>query len=302
MAGRLHSLDVVFTTLNEEINLPHTLPAALEVADRVVVVDSGSTDDTKGVVEASGAEFVHQDWLGYAAQKNWAIDELGLTGDWTLIVDADEKIMPDLAAFLGELRSRPIDEVPESAFQINRYFIFLTKQIRHCGYYPSWNIRLFKRGRARYEQRDVHEHMVVDGATGYAPGHLEHYDRRGLTYWNFKHNQYAVAEAIEAYRVMQHASRAENKEARLFGDHAQRVRWIKTRLYPSLPGKSFARFLYAYVLRLGFMDGLVGVRFCLFLAAYELMIDLNLRELRLGVHPRQAEVEATSVPEREAAS
>ncbi|MEO0586664.1 MAG: glycosyltransferase family 2 protein [Planctomycetota bacterium] len=291
MSGRVSKLDVVFTTLNEEINLPHTLPAALAIADRVVVVDSGSTDGTKAVVEASGAEFVHQDWLGYSGQKNWAIDEMGLTGDWTLIVDADEKIMPDLAAFLEDLLSKPVDEVADAAYQINRYFIFLGKRIHRCGYYPSWNIRLFKRGKARYEQRDVHEHMVVDGTTGYAPGHLEHYDRRGLTYWNYKHNQYAVAEAIEAFRVMRQMSQAENDQARLFGDHAQRVRWIKTKVYPAMPGKTFARFIYAYVLRLGFLDGLVGVRFCMFLAAYELMIDLNLRELRLGVHPEQARAE-----------
>lgn len=286
-------IDVLIVTLNEEANLPYSLAALKGWTKRIHVVDSGSTDKTKQIAEEYGAVFTHNDWLGYGGQKNWALDNLEWESDWVLIVDADEIVQPDLRQDLIAIASRPTDAVPESAFYINRYFLFLGKRIRRCGYYPSWNIRFMKLGKARYEARDVHEQMVVDGPTAYTNGNLEHWDRRGLTYWNHKHNEYAVLEAIEIYKVIKGRSNTSVKP-KLWGPHDQRVRWIKHYLYRHLPFKWFCRFVYAYILNLGILDGLTGLRFCLFLSSYELMIALNLEELKKGVHPLQAEVDGES--------
>jgi hypothetical protein len=164
---------------------------------------------------------------------------------------------------------------------VNRFLIFLGKRIRHCGYYPSWNLRFFKRGRARYEERQVHEHMIVDGPVGYLRGHMEHNDRRGLEAYTAKHNRYSTLEAAEILRQSAAgANGAGALEARLFGDPLQRRRWIKRHVHPRLPARWLFRFIYMYVLRLGFLDGPTGLRFCLFISAYELLVSLKVIELR----------------------
>lgn len=275
------SITVLMITKNEEKNLPHSIGSVIGWASRVCVIDSGSTDKTVEIAKSLGAEVAHQDWLGYAKQKNWALDHLNITTDWCLFLDADEAVMDDLKAELLDIASKPTESAEHDGYYINRYFIFLGKRIRHCGYYPSWNLRLFKTGKARYEERDVHEHMVVDGTTGYLKGHLEHDDRRGLEVYMDKHNKYSTLEAREIYRLKQQAS-GEQIDAKLFGaGPLSRRRWIKHNLYPKLPAKWLARFVFSYVLQRGFLDGLAGLRFCLFLTAYELLIDLKLKEIEL---------------------
>jgi len=273
-------VEVMIPTLDEEMNLPYALDSVVGWARRVFVLDSGSTDGTRDIAEARGAEVVDRPWLGYARQKNWGLDHLPWTSDWILILDADEVILPELRDEMLAIADRPVDEVREAGFRINRYFIFMHRRIRHCGYYPSWNLRFFKRGRARYEEREVHEHMLVDGPVGSLDGHMEHHDRRGLEHYMAKHNRYSTLEAREIVRVQRRLGDATSGlDARLLGDPLQRRRWIKHVVYPRLPFKWLCRFLFMYVLRLGILDGTTGYRFCMFMAGYEHLIDLKIREL-----------------------
>jgi glycosyltransferase involved in cell wall biosynthesis len=281
MPDRAANVEIVIPTFNEEVNLPHALASVCDWARAVHVVDSESTDRTRAIAADHGARAVVRPWLGYAKQKNWALDHLPLDADWVFILDADEAIRPELRDEILAIAARPVGETREAGFHVNRYFIFLGRRIRHCGYYPSWNLRFFKRGRARYEEREVHEHMIVDGPTGYLKGHMEHWDRRGLEAYMAKHNRYSTLEAQEIVRGMREG-RQGTLDARLFGDPLQRRRWIKHHLYPRLPAKWLFRFLFMYVARLGFLDGLNGLRFCLFLAAYELLIGLKIVEIRRG--------------------
>lgn len=273
------NIEIIIPARDEAVNLPHSLAAICEWADAVHLVDSESTDRTRDIAAEFGAHVVVQPWLGHARQKNWALDNLPLKADWLFFLDADEIILPDLRDEMLAIAARNPDEVHEAGFYINRYFIFLGKRIRHCGYYPSWNLRFFKRGRARYEQRDVHEHMIVDGPTGYLKGHMEHNDRRGLEVYMAKHNRYSTLEAREIVR-QQDEPTDESIDARFFGDPLQRRRWIKHYIYPKLPAKWLFRFCFMYFLRLGFLDGLTGMRFCLFMSAYELLIGLKIVEIR----------------------
>ena len=273
------NIEVIIPTLDEALNLPHALSSVTGWADAVHVVDSGSTDETRAIAEAAGARVADRPWLGYAKQKNWALDELDLQAEWILFLDADEAVLPELRDEMLEIARRVRVETEPAGYYVNRYLIFLGKRIRHCGYYPSWNLRFFRRGMARYEEREVHEHMIVDGPTGYLQGHLEHHDRRGLDAYMAKHNHYATLEAREIVRIMN--GEAEGTiDAKLFGDPLQRRRWIKRYVHPRLPARWLFRFLFMYVLRLGFLDGLTGIRFCLFISAYELLISLKVIELR----------------------
>jgi len=271
-------IDVLIITDNEEANVGYCLEALSGWTSQIFVVDSGSTDRTEEIAREHGAEFIHQDWLGYAAQKNFALEHLPFTSDWILIVDADEVITEDLRREIEAVCTRPVDEVEESGFYLNRRLIFMGRPIRHCGYFPSWNLRLFKRGRAVYEDREVHEHMIVDGPTGYLPSPMEHRDRRGLGSYIAKHNEYSTLEAQSLVNGLR--SDRDGIKASLLGNALERRRWMKLRVYPWLPFPWVFRFLYMFILRLGFLDGVNGLRFCVFITSYEMFVRLKLIELR----------------------
>lgn len=267
-------IDVLVITKNEELNLPKCLEALAGWTSRVFVVDSGSSDRTCEIARDLGAEVVEHAWEGYAAQKNWALDSLPLEADWILIVDADEVITPKLRDRLVAIAERSVGEVPENGFYINRLFYFLGKPIWHCGYYPSWNLRFFKRGHGRYEERAVHEHLLVKEPIGWIKTPMVHDDQRGLEDYIAKHNHYS---SLEARAILDDDG---DLKASLAGNALERRRWIKRHVYRRLPAKWLFRFLYMYIIRLGVLDGVAGFRFCLFISSYEMHIGLKIAELR----------------------
>ncbi len=269
-------VDVLIQTHNEELNLTHALASLRGWANRVFVVDSGSTDRTKQIAGEAGATVVHHDWEGYAGQKNWALTNLPWEADWVLILDADESVTPDLRQEIERITNKPVERVRESAFHVNRMFIFMGREIRHCGYYPSWNVRLLKRGRARYEARKVHEHMIVDGPTAELRGILLHEDRRGLEHFVAKHNRYSTLEAQEVY-----ATRTPWPGLTRFAtDRMARRRFLKTRILPRLPVPWFWKFLYMFIFLEGFLDRAAGLHLCLFISTYEYFIQAKYKELK----------------------
>jgi len=278
------SIAILIPSFNEEQNIPHALRSVVDWADEVHVLDSESTDRTREIAEEMGATVTVQPWLGSARQKNWGLDNIEFTSDWVFILDADEAIGPELREMLLAIVKRPVDDVPEAGFYINRYFVFMGRRIRHCGYYPSWNLRFFKRGKARYEDRTVHAHMNADGPVGYLKGDMEHYDRRGLEVYMAKHNVHSSNEARAIVREIEGLD-DDALPPKFFGDPLQRRRWIKRHVYPKLPMKWLFRFLLMYVLRLGFLDGVAGFRFCLCISAHELLVSLKIIEMRKGLAP-----------------
>lgn len=286
-------VDVLILTYNEEANLPHALRSVAGWANRVFVVDSGSTDATELVAREGGADVVRHPWEGYAGQKNWALDELPFESPWVFILDADEAVTPELRDEIARICARPVEDVAEAGFYVNRYLIFMGARIRHCGYFPSWNLRLFKRGAARYEERPVHEHMVLQGRAGHLKGLLSHEDRRGLEYYVAKHNRYSTLEA-ETIFFGRDGSPA-GVQPRLTGNAVERRRFFKTRIYPHLPLRSFGRFVWMYFIRLGFLDGVAGLRFCLLIASHELFTTLKLRELQYRARSQNGRAARTRV-------
>jgi len=268
-------IDVLIQTFNEELNLPHTLKSVTGWVNNIFVVDSGSTDSTQSIAEGAGGKFVYHAWEGYAAQKNWALENLPFESEWVLILDADEAVSAELRDEIIALAKRPVEDVKEFGFYLNRIFVFCGRRIRHCGYFPSYNLRLFRRGKARYEKRLVHEHMLVDGPTGYLKGLLVHEDRRGLEHFFAKHNRYSTLEAREIFS---------NPEpwpgfVQFYNDRIVRRRFGKSRILPKLPGPWFWRFAYMYLVRGGFLDGKPGRQLCGFISSYEFSVQLKYREL-----------------------
>ncbi|MCU1232364.1 MAG: hypothetical protein JWP63_331, partial [Candidatus Solibacter sp.] len=167
-------VSVLIPAKNEMAHIPDCI-RSVAWADEVVVVDSGSTDGTIEAALELGARVVRFAYVpGGPKKKNWALDHVDFQNEWVLILDADERITPLLA--------REIDGAIEGPAQcdgyyVNRRLFFLGRWIRHAGYYPSWNLRLFRRGAGRYEEipdfepsngdNEVHEHVLLRGPAGY---------------------------------------------------------------------------------------------------------------------------------------
>lgn len=274
-------ISVIVPVKNEAENLRRCLPA-LAWADEVFVVDSGSTDTTVTVAESHGARVVQFQFNGsYPKKKNWALDTLPFRNEWVLIVDADEVVVPELAEEI--VRRTSVDEA--DGFYLNMKYYFLGRRIRHCGYAEAWNLRLFKHRLGRYERMPVtpgaptgdveaHEHVELRGTALRLRHELDHHAYPTVAVWVEKHNRYAIWEAEMYERFLREPIPASIGPGKRF------KRLLK-KIYLRLPMRPAARFLYAYVVRLGFLDGMPGLVFCGLLSFYDFLAWANLYEKRL---------------------
>lgn len=213
--------------------------AALAFCDEIVVLDSGSTDDTAARCRAAGARTLVTDWPGWVAQKQRAVD--AAQHDWVLCVDADERVDGELRAAIEAWQAAPQHGDGDAAsgpraFAVRRRVRFLGRWIRHGGWYPEWRVRLFDRRAARWGGQDPHDHVDVEGPVGRIDvGHLEHHTFRSLNDYIEKVNRFSSAAA--------QAKHARGRRANAF-DLLVRPGW---------------RFFWMYVVRLGFLDGRAGL-------------------------------------------
>ena len=180
------ALTAIVTTLNEEVNLRGCLES-LAFVDSILLVDSFSTDRTLEIARSfPSVEAVQREYFGSAAQKNWAMDRV--TTPWLLIVDADERVPPDLAREILELLEKGPDA---QAYFIRRENVFLDRIIRHSGWSTDKVVRLMERGAARYPNRRVHADLDPPGATPTLRSPMVHYTCRSLSQYVDKLNRYA---------------------------------------------------------------------------------------------------------------
>src|SRR5262249_45219960 len=216
------------------------------------VVDSFSRDRTVEITRARGAQVAQHAFENYSRQKNWALDTLPFRTEWVLIVDADERVTPELRR---EIEALLTDDTACAGYYVNRRFIFLGHWIRHAGWYPSWNLRLFRHRLGRYDDREVHEHVVLNGPAGYLRNDLVHHDRRPLEAYVARHNRYSTLEAMARFKAESNAPDRARLPSRLVGSPVERKRFVRERVWPHVPARPLALFIYMYVLRRGFLDG-----------------------------------------------
>ena len=210
--------------------------ASVPFAGEIVIVDSGSEDDTVEIARRCGARVIAHPWLGFGAQKNFAVAQA--RHDWVLCLDADERLTPQLgAAIEAALAANAANAVPSgpAAYAMARRNRFLGRWLAHGEGYPDWNVRLFDRRRARWTDDPVHEHVVADTRILRLAGDLLHDSAESLDTYMAKQNRYTTLQA-EAL-------------------HARGARAGAAQLVLS-PWVRFARF---YILRLGFLDGVAGL-------------------------------------------
>ena len=266
-------VSVLIPTRNEARNIGACLDA-VAWAGEVIVFDSNSTDATTDIAGEKGAAIVAREFDNFSDHKNWALENIGFQFDWVLIVDADERVTPELAA---EIAAAIDDPGAHQGFFIARKNIFGGKWIRHAGMYPDWQLRLVRRDRARYEARIVHEHMVVDGPVGHLKSPFVHYDYKGIERYIERHNTYSSLESVEAHRYLNGTDAADG--AHIAKGGPERRRRLKQFAYRWLPFRPLFVFVWMYVVKLGFLDGKWGLRYCILRAVYEFQIELKLEEL-----------------------
>lgn len=286
-------VSVLVPVKNEAANLRRCLPA-LDWADEVFVVDSHSTDATAEVAASHGATVVTFDFNGtYPKKKNWALDHLPFRNEWVLIVDADEVVPPELAA---EIRERIASDEADG-FYLNMKYFFLGRRIRHCGYAECWNLRLFKHRVGRYERmpaapgsdagdNEAHEHVELEGRAARLKHELDHHAYPTISAWVEKHNRYATWEAEQYERFLS------APVPKGIGTGKRMKRYLK-KLYLRMPFRPLLRFLYAYVFRLGFLDGRPGLVFCGLLAFYDFLAGAKRYERQLAPGPASSVLTST---------
>ena len=281
-------ISVVIPVKNEARNIAACL-ASVQWTDEVWVVDSRSTDDTAALAEAHGAEVVQFDFCGgHYKKKNWALENIKFNNEWVLLLDADERVTPELER---EIRYLLTQNDLADGYYLNRKLIFLGRWIKHCGWYPSWNLRLFKHRLGRYERLEteaventgdveVHEHIILQGRTDYLKHDLLHEDFKSIYHFVERHNRYSTWDARVYHNLASGVKGQNSINASFFGTPLERKRFIK-RLWSHMPFRPLLRFCWMYVIQRGFLDGRPGLIFCTLMTMHEAVISAKLYEYRM---------------------
>jgi len=231
-------ISATIITYNEERNLPRAIES-LRCADEILVMDSGSNDRTVEIAEKLGARVVERTWPGYANQKNLAAEQA--IHDWILSIDADESLSEALEGEIWKLKKNG----PQfDAYTMPRLAQYLGRWIHHSGWYPDRKVRLYHRGKARWEGAYVHESVKVNGRVGHLQSNLLHFTCNSLS---------------EHLRVMDRYTTLAAEQLLSTGEE---VTWGRLVLEPPWT------FFQTYVLKLGFLDGVEGLAIANMAALY----------------------------------
>ena len=267
-------ISVIILTYNEELNLENCLKSIEDWASEVFIVDSHSTDKTLEIAKKYGAKTVQHAFENQARQFNWALDNLKIKSEWILRLDADEK-MTD--ALWWEI-SAVLPKVPANinGFYIKRRVYFMGRWIKHAGVYPLWLLRLFKYGKGKSELKEIDEHIVLlEGKAGELKNDFIHDDKKSLSDWIQKHNDYSTREVETILNL--------TSDIPALGGQPVRKRWLKEKFYYRLPlfFRAFIYFHYRYFFCLGFLDGKEGMIYhFLRIYWYRFLLDAKIYEHR----------------------
>ncbi len=277
------AITVVIATKNEEINLPDCLES-IKFADQVVIVDSQSTDKTIELATKQGAE-VHQFFYdgGWPKKRNWALHEVDIRNDWILILDADERVSPDLR---NEIQIAIQSQITD-AYYIRWKFLFLGRWMKHS-WSHGWMLRLFRKGKAQYEDlgmrseggwdAEVHENIVSSGVTNRLSNPLDHDSNQDLSFWIRKQNEFSDWNA--ARRLHQLNQGVPPLKTLFSKDLVKRRKFLKS-LFIRLPAKPLFMFGFLYIFKRGFLDGREGLYFCWLRAIHEFNIGAKVFEAKI---------------------
>ena len=272
---------VIVLTFNEGANIDACLRAVAGWALQVLVVDSGSTDDTLTIARKYGAEIFTHAFESHVRQWDWALRNLPIRGDWVMGLDADQVVSPELAAEMAELGSDRFKDV-HGVYVIRRQ-IFRGQWIKHGGYYPKYLLKLFRPAFVITDDNDlVDHHFHVRGPVARLKYDLIEANRKedDISFWIGKHNTYSKKLAVEEF--MRRAGRRPDLiDSSWTGTPDQKTlqmkkMWVRIPLYV----RPFLYFLYRYFAQLGFLDGKEGAIFHFMHAFwFRLLVDIHLDDM-----------------------
>lgn len=240
MKSKIDKLSAIIIAKNEEKNIIKCLESLLNVIDDIVViVDSTSTDNTYNIAKSYNVNCIIAEWQGYAKTKAFAVNHTKY--NWVLWIDADEELTAELKQELILLKN---SETDYAAYEVARKAFFLNREIKHCGWYPGYVIRLFNKTLCNFNEIDVHEHLIVNGKLGRLKNDLYHYTDPNIKHYYDKFNSYT---SLAANMLNQ-----KGKKAKL----------------SDLIIRPIFLFFKMYFLRLGFLDGYAGLILSVFSANY----------------------------------
>lgn len=283
------NIAIIILTYNESVHLPRALEHIRWFAREIFVIDSFSTDNTVELAKAGGAKVLQHPFQHQAQQFNWALEHAPITANWVMRLDADEIIEADLAnEIVANLSTLP----PEvCGINLNRKTIFQGKFIRYGGRYPLTLLRIWRRGKARIEDRWMDEHIyLTEGSAVTLRGGFADHNLNDLTSFTAKHNGYASREALDVLNRRLHLFDPQVELTRESTSNQAKIkRFLKESVYNQLPVEisAFIYFLFRYVVQMGFLDGREGFTYHVLQGFwYRFLVGAKLRELEQAV--RQA--------------
>ena len=229
---RREKISILVPTFNEEKNIRECLES-VKWADEIVIVDSYSSDNTLKIARDYTEKILQHKYINSASQKNWAIPQL--SNEWSMIVDSDERVTPELK---DEIVGILVDGTEHDGFYIYRRNHFLGKEIKHCGWNKDKCLRLFRKGKGKYQDREVHADIILDGKVGFLKNKLLHYTFDSFEQYLKKWDRYTSWASIDR------------------GKKTKYVHWHHLILRP------LWRFIRQYIFKLGFLDGKEGYMIC----------------------------------------
>ncbi|EKD71437.1 MAG: Glycosyl transferase family 2 [uncultured bacterium] len=246
-------LTVIILTYNESIHIDRAIKNVSKWADKIIILDSYSEDDTVEKASTFGIEVIYRKFDNYKNQREYAIEYVKNKTEWLFFLDADEYLTEELKQ---EIKSETIKS-DISGYYIPRRFIFMNKWIKWGGYYPIYLLRLFRPEHA-YLDGVINEHVKVSGKIDYLKNDFVDHNLKGINSWIEKHNSYATFEALELIRYK--AKQYHFKKINIFSTQSERKQWLRYNIWNRLPIviRPPLYFIYRYFFRLGFLDGKEG--------------------------------------------
>ena len=281
------TIGAIILTYNEEKHIARCIGSLKGVCDEIWVIDSFSTDRTREIAEGLGAIVYKNPWKNYATQFNWGLKNCPIKADWLWRIDADEY----LEGGIGEAVRAAIETASAdvNGIYVRKRIDFMGRPLLHGGWYPSYHLKVWRRGHGECENRWMDEHIIIfDGTTiTVNEGNQVDANLNDLTWWTAKHNGYATREMADMLMIEYELdAKAEEVIPNFFGTEEQRKRWLKIK-YVKAPlfVRPFINFIYRYILKGGFRDGRKGFVWHVLQGFwYRMLVDAKVYELkeRLG--------------------
>lgn len=278
-------ISILLLTYNEEENINKCLESIRNLAEEIIIVDSGSTDNTIKIAQGYGAEVIEHEFETHSRQWKWALDNISFQNKWLLCLDSDQRLTPEIRDEIRDLFETKREILSKvDGFYIKRRQVFKGKWIRFGGYYPKYLLKLFRRNKVKINTENlVDHHFNLAGKTGKLKNDLieENIKENRISFWIEKHNRYAKLLAKEEIAVLSNNKNITLNPS-LFGNPDQRILWQK-KIWNGLPLylRPFLYFIYRYFILLGFLDGKQGFVFHLLQAFwFRLLVDINIDEMR----------------------